>query len=203
MKTVILTGRLAKRFGSTFSLDVMSPAEAVRALCHMIAGFEAELRKGQYRVFKKYSDGRVRFHDEKTLNMELGTADVLQIEPVAAGKKSGWLNVILGAVLVGAAFLLTGGALAAPALSIFGTTITGTQMALVGGLMAISGVSSLLAPQPKMPTEGEEKRSAMINTPENRTGAGQPVPIVYGRSVFVGSVVVGNSVSVEEFDDGE
>lgn len=204
MKTVLLTGRLAKKFGKKFELDIASPAEAVRALSYMIAGFEDEIRKGYYRVIRVFNSGHQIGYSETDLQFHMGRAHTLRIEPVAQGAKNGLFNIIIGAALVGAAFLLTGGALSGTAFTLFGQAITGTQLALVGGLMAISGVSSMLAPQFEEPTnDTKEKSSAMITTPSNRTEEGHPVPLVYGRDVFVGSVVINNAVNVEEFDDGE
>lgn len=183
---------------------MQSPTEAVRALCLQIPGFEEEIKKGWYRVTRIYENGIKHDYNNDTIAMTMGRATILRIEPIAQGRKQGLLNIVFGAVLVGAAFLLTGGVLSAPALTLFGQTITGTQLALVGGVMAIAGVSAMLAPQMKQDAdENKEKSSAMINTPTNRIEQGHCVPIVYGRRVFVGSVVINNAINVEEFDDGE
>lgn len=205
MKTIRLTGRLAKKFGSKFSLDIHSPAEAIRALCTQIAGFEAELLKGAYRVLRVYADGAQKPYNESNLAFALGTAHTLRIEPVAQGaKQGGLLQIVFGVALVGAAFLLTGGVLSGTAITLFGSAITGTQLALVGGLMAIAGASAMMAPTMEQATDdNKEKSSAMISTPSNKTEQGHPIPLVYGRRVFVGSVLAGYAVTAEEFDDGE
>lgn len=204
MKTVVLTGRLAKKFGKKFTLDIASPAEAVRALCYMIEGFEEEISKGYYRVIRVFGTGRQIGYSERDLAFQMGAAHTLRIEPIAQGAKQGLFSIIIGAALVGAAFLLTGGTLGATAFTLFGSSITGTQIALVGGLMAISGVSSMMAPQFEQETDdNKEKASAMINTPQNKSEQGACVPLVYGRDVFAGSVVIANAVNTEEFDDGE
>lgn len=41
MKTIILHGILAKKFGKSFRLSVDSTKEAMRALCVQLTGFEA------------------------------------------------------------------------------------------------------------------------------------------------------------------
>lgn len=41
MKTIILHGILAKKFGKSFKLAVGSTKEAMRALCVQLIGFEA------------------------------------------------------------------------------------------------------------------------------------------------------------------
>lgn len=204
MKTIILTGRLGKKFGRTFKFDVASPAEAVRALCTLIDGFEQEIRKGAYRIIKQYQDGNLLSHSENDLALSFGErAHVLRIEPAKIGAKSGIFNVILGVVLVGAAFLLTGGTLAATAFTAFGYGVTGGQLALVGGLMALSGVSSMLASTMMQQDSETEPSSFMISSPTNWAEQGHPVPLVYGYNVFCGSVVVSSGINTEDFDPDE
>lgn len=202
MITVELFGRLRKIFGRFPAppLDVKTTTEAVRALCCMIPGFEDEARKGQYRVVRVFPD-RTEDADVPALFLNLGNATKVQLIPVAAGAKSGFLSVVLGAALVGAAFLFTGGTLSAVAFSALGTSITGSQIAMIGGLLAISGISSMLAPEVAGPAEPEkEKSSYMINTPTNLYEQGNAIPWAFGKDFFIGSIVVSNGISVEDFD---
>lgn len=201
MKTVILTGRLGKKFGKEFSLSVETPAEAVRALCYLIKGFEEELKKGSYRVtrFCKTTSEAI---DEKLLNFRLGSSTGLKIEPVFTGRKRGGLGkIILGVVLVGAAFFFSGGALAGSAFTAFGASVSYGQIALIGGLMAIQGATAMLAPKVKDKTDDkDEPTSFLISAPQNQIEQGHPVPIVYGEC-FVGSVMISAGISVEEFKE--
>lgn len=202
MKTIILAGRLAKKFGRSFNIEVSSVNEAVKALCIMVDGFEQELRKGAYRVLRVYQNGKILSHSERDLALGFGSAVTVRIEPARIGAKSGIFNIILGVVLVGAAFLLTGGTLAATAFSAFGYSVTGGQLALVGGLMAVSGVTGMLAAQTLKPDSLNEPSSFGINSPTNRAEQGHPVPLVYGRC-FVGSVVIHQSITTEDFEADE
>ena len=43
MRTVRLYGQLGSRFGRSFRLAVNSPAEAIRALCAIVPGFQQYL----------------------------------------------------------------------------------------------------------------------------------------------------------------
>jgi predicted phage tail protein len=44
LRKIVLHGRLGKRFGRSFMLDVASPAEALRALVLQLRGFRMRLR---------------------------------------------------------------------------------------------------------------------------------------------------------------
>lgn len=202
MITIELFGRLRKIFGRfpAPALDIADAAEGVRALCRQIPGFEQELRKGQYRVVRVFGD-RKEDTDVDRLYLRLGGALSVQIIPVAAGAKSSFFQIIVGAVLVGAAFLFTGGTLAATAFSVAGFSVTGSQIALIGGLLALSGVSAMLAPEIAQPSEPDkEKQSFMISTPSNLYEQGHCVPWGFGKDWFGGSVIVSNGIAVEDFD---
>lgn len=199
MKTVTLTGRLGKRFGRSFNLDIENPAEAVRALCYQIEGFEAELRKGAYRVRRVYEKGMQEI-DETLLSLSFGKAIGVRIDPVITGRKNGGLGkIILGVALVGAAFFFSGGALSGAAFSIAGQSVSYGQIALIGGLMALSGVSAMLAPKVKTNTDDKEDSSFLTNAPGNMIEQGHPVPLVYGFGVYCGSVMVSAGISTSEY----
>jgi predicted phage tail protein len=190
---------LGKKFCRKFKLEVTTPAEAVRALCYLIQGFEEELKKGAYRV-TRFSERTSETIDETVLNFKLGSSIGLKIEPVIAGNKRGGLGkIILGIVLVGAAFFFSGGALAGTAFSVFGAPVSYAQIALIGGLMAIQGATAMLAPKTADKTDNkEEPTSFLISSPQNQIEQGHPVPIVYGECI-VGSVMVSAGISIEEF----
>ena len=200
MKTIILTGRLGKLFGTKFRLDVATPVEAIRALCYQIKGFEEEIKKGAYRVRRVFPNNSEQI-DETLLTFKLGKAHTLRIEPVVAGAKNGGLGkIILGVVLVGAAFFFSGGALGATAFSAFGSSVSYGQIALIGGLLALSGASAMLTPKVSDNSDDkEEPTSFLISAPQNMIEQGHPVPIVIGET-FTGSVMVSAGISTEEYD---
>lgn len=197
MKEIILGGRLGKIFGRVHKLDVQTPAEAIRALCSLYVDFETEVRKGQYRIFRlnAYADVEI---DEHRLHLRFGSSIGFRIDPVAAGAGSSFFKVILGGLLIGAAFLFTGGALGATLFSIGGMSITGGQLALVGGMLALSGVSQLLTPQVKTPNT-EQNEGYVFDSPGNRTVEGGAVPLVFGKKVVVGSTQVAMGIFTEEY----
>lgn len=200
MKTIELRGRIGRIFGKSFKFDVATVPEFIQALCSQLPGFEEELRKGHYRVVRVSDAGEV-ITPAEAITLKLGTVHTVRLIPVAAGAKNGLFGIIAGVFLVGAAFLLTGGVLSATAFTLFGSAVTGSQLALFGGLLALSGISGMLAPEVAGPTEPEkEKPSFMISSPQNLINQGHPVPWVAGKSVWCGSVVISNAIAVEDFN---
>lgn len=108
MKTVILHGILAKKFGKTFKLSVNSTKEAMRALCVQLTGFEAFMMNAHKQGLRF-----AVFHDkhnvgENELDMN-HTAKIIRVVPVVEGsKKEGVLETVIGAVLVVAGVVVTG-----------------------------------------------------------------------------------------------
>lgn len=200
MRTIKLTGRLGKLFGNSFEFDIASPAEAIRALCYQIPGFEEEIKRGSYRVKRIYPNGNQDI-DETLLHFAFGKSTGVLIEPVVQGRKSGGLGkIILGVALIGAAFFFSGGALAGAAFSFAGSSVSYGQIALVGGLLAISGATAMLTPKVSANTDDNKDKtnSFLISAPSNMTEQGHPVPLVYGRT-FTGSVMISAGISVEEY----
>ena len=80
-----------------------SPAEAVRALCALLPGFEKALADSDERGVRFACFAGRRNLAEDELGLPVGD-DAIRIAPVLAGAKSGGLfQTILGAVLLAAA----------------------------------------------------------------------------------------------------
>jgi predicted phage tail protein len=133
-RTIHLHGALGEEFGRSFRLHVANPAEAVRALCTQLQGFERALRDGgAYRVVigKAPDQGRVIgmskpkartdaevMKEAKLVGPHLGAPwrageDALHIVPVVQGRKSGGSGIgkiIMGLVLVVATIFTAGAA---------------------------------------------------------------------------------------------
>src|SRR5690242_15349739 len=102
MRTIVLHGALAARFGTSFELDVKNPSEAIRALILQLRGFRQMLREGDFKVI------RAREHvadslDLDELKLRLGRANEIHIVPVIAGSASGWGKVLAGVAIIGLA----------------------------------------------------------------------------------------------------
>lgn len=172
---VRLYGALGTRFGRLHRLAVASTAEAVRALCVLLPGFEREMMTSKdcgvtYAVFAgKRNLVKQQLHDP------LNGADV-RIAPILQGSKAaGLFQTLLGAVI-------TVVSIWAPALAPLGIS------------MMLGGVSQLLSPQQKgLSTADSPDNGASYNYngPINTEAQGNPVQLCYGRMIVgsgVGSV---------------
>ena len=190
MRTVKLYGELAEFTGQKeIVADINDVAESVRMLVANFAGLERHMADREYVVCVGNTSIGL---DE--LNYPIGQEDIL-ITPVIAGAGGNWGKILLGAVLIGAAFLIPGGITAASwgAGITFGTGAAGfaaKAMVYIGAGLVFSGISGLLAPTPKTPEKTEDPRESFnFSGITNTSAAGVPVPIVLGRTI-TGSVVI-------------
>lgn len=177
LTTIKLYGAL-RQFGREFRLSVQSPAEAIKALCIQIPGFErflsnAKSRGVEFAVFRGSKN-----IEEKELNFH-GSGEI-RIAPIIVGsKRGGILQTIVGAIMIVAGVLL----LATP----FGAPLIAAGIGLVAG-----GVIQMLSPQPK----GLKTSAAPENTPgyafgsaKNTTASGNPVPLCIGKRRWGGAII--------------
>lgn len=193
LREIRLYGKLGARFGRRFHLAVSSAAEAVRALCVMLPGFEQYLmtskdRNEGYAVFI----GKQNI-DEDGLTYPVGN-EPIRIAPVTLGsKRGGVLQIVLGAALVVVGVLVTG-------LSYGWAAPVGNALIGMGVSMMVGGVMQLLSPQPKANKPKErpgDDPSYTFSGPVNTQAQGHPVPVLIGRMI-VGSAVVSAGISVNE-----
>jgi len=189
MKTIILYGELAKRFGKNHRFAVKSAAEAIRALRANFKGFEKYMATAHLHGmgFKIFVGGHSLDYSE--VPSPVGQKnEVIRIVPAVMGSGgSPWLRILVGAVLIVAGFYTSG----------FG----GQFLISLGAGLALGGVAQLLTKTPKLQTgttdENKNKASYVFNGPQNVTAQGNPVPIIYGR-VITGSAVISAGIDVHE-----
>jgi predicted phage tail protein len=186
--TVIrLRGLLGERYGREWKLDVRSPAEAVHAI-------EA-LKPGFYKTILDMKD--VDFAVKAGAHY-CGDADMLQlpcagkeivITPVLRGSGGGTgsiLETVAGIVLIAAGIVIS--YYAAP---------LGKFIILLGVSLTLGGVASLLSPTPSIAStnpDSKHRTSYQFNGPINTIEEGQPVPVLYGGPLWVGSAVVSSDI---------
>lgn len=209
MRNVYLYGHLRKQFGHKFRLNVATPGQAIRLLNANFSGFAAALRKGYYRLIVGDRAKGGTHLDLDTLELGLGRDD-FHLVPVAAGAKSGGgvLKAVLGVALVGAAIFFSGGTLAAPlagmgsaAFGIGGASITWGNIAGLGAIMALAGVSQMISPTQKSDTGTKKEDSFSLSGPQNLDQQGYPVPLVIGE-VIAGGIPVSADYDVEDIAIG-
>lgn len=203
MRNVVLHGSIAKKYGSSFRLNVKTAGEAIRALSANFPEFMKDIREGAWHVVRgEDPDKGISLDESQIAKFRLGKGDLHIVPFVAGSKRGGLLKVILGVVLIGAAFVLTAGAgLGAAIGGGMLSGVTGTQVALFGTAIALAGVSSLLAPEEKADST-EKQDSFTMSGPGNSYEQGSPVPLVYGE-VITGGVLISGGVDVERIKVGE
>lgn len=188
MRTVRLYGQLGSRFGRSFRLAVNSPAEAIRALCAIVPGFQQYLAtaKEQGMAFAVFI-GKQNITKEQL--QDPPGADDIRIAPVLLGsKRGGVLNIILGVVMI-----------------VVGVWTQNYNLVYSGAVMAIGGVVQMLGPQPKglgSQDSVENQPSYSMNGTVNTQAQGNPVPVPYGghdtKGMLVGSAVISGGIMAED-----
>lgn len=176
MKRILLHGILAEKFGKEFRLDVLSCAEATHAIACQLPAFKLFMLKAEQNGMRF-----AVFIDDKNIGADeienATAANTIHIVPKimgAGGNAMGWLQVIGGAILVGAGVFLG----ANPALISAGV-----------GLM-IGGAASLLMPNPDIPNQDADGNRANygFGGAVTTTAQNNPVPIGIGPRMWGGAI---------------
>ena len=186
IKTIMLHGVLAEKFGREFKLAVLTAKEATHAIACQIPEFkkfmlEAEQNGMRFAVFA----------DEKNIGEDeienVTGASVIHIVPKimgSGGDTFGWLQVIGGAILVGV-----------------GVFVPGMQWAIGAGVgLMIGGAASLLMPTPKMDGSQDEdgnRANYGFGGAVTTVAQGNPVPILYGRR-YIGGFICSAGIYTED-----
>lgn len=188
LRTIRLYGKLGTQFGRVHRLAVENTAEAIRALCALIPGFERELMTSRDRGIRYACFLGKENISKDELTLTGGQRDI-RIAPVLAGaKRGGLLQTIIGITLI-----VTGALVFGPANPI------GAALISTGISMTIGGVIQMLSPQQTGKSGDSSSNGASYNFtgPVNTTAQGNPVPVLYGRMI-VGSAVISAGIVAED-----
>ncbi|MET3431429.1 putative phage tail protein [Herbaspirillum seropedicae] len=189
LRTIRLYGKLGATYGRVHRLAVSSAREAIRALCVLLPGFEAELmaahEKGVvYAVF----NGRQNLSCAELANPP--GRDDIRIAPMLQGsKQAGALQTIVGAVLVVVGMVVN-----------YFFPGAGTPFMQFGFAMMAGGVIQMLVPQKSGVSSQDSvdnQASYNFNGPVNTSAQSNPVPLGYGRCVG-GSAVISGGIYAED-----
>jgi predicted phage tail protein len=170
----------------------LSPKEVLSALSNQLDGFREYLRGAHENgVFFKLVTADP---DGIDYNECMMPCDTLVIAPVITGAGGSGMSIgkiLLGAVLIGLAFIPGIGTVAATgAFSSIGTALFG-----VGGALLFGGIAELLTPTPKEPDEAEE--SFLFDRAADLTSQGLPIPLLYGEYLAVSPLIISSAISTE------
>ena len=203
LRKLKLYGQLAEFIGhKEFEIKVNSVSQAVSFLIHNFPEVERFMGPKYYQVkVGSYNIG------ENELSYPVGQEDIHFI-PAISGAGRGMGKVLLGAALIGGAFLftpLTMGSFFSPIVApgSFAAAMPLTKAAIgIGAALVLSGVSDMLFPLPepqKFNSEEDPQLSFNFSGVQNTSRAGTPVPIVYGE-IITGSVVISAAVDTNQVE---
>lgn len=215
MRFVHFYGSLAEKYGSSHYISANSMRDVVWWGQANYKDFFATIRQGSYQVVRgTLSCGDVM--DSQTVTMQFGQGD-LHIVPVAEGAggegSKGIMTAILGVALLATAIIIPG---ASAALTMASPMFTGglgaamlggmtfTQLALLGGTLALAGITQILSPAPQIGdyNRGDDKRSFLFAGPHNNYEEGGPIPLVIGRFLCP-PCVASTEVDTTDYDDDD
>ena len=206
LRKIKLYGELAEFVGhKEFEVKADTLASAVSFLINNFEGIDRFMNPKYYQV--KVGDYAI---DESEIYHPIGKEDIHFI-PVISGAGRGFGRILLGAALIGLAFIPFAGSGTGLGMlfgkgPVFGIHKLGQvgmlskALAGVGASLVLSGVSEMLFPLPKFDdfdSEEDPRLSFSFNGIQQTNRAGTPVPIVYGE-IFTGSVVISASVDTEQ-----
>ena len=204
LRKIKLYGELAEFVGhKEFEVKADTLASAVSFLVNNFEGIDRFMNPKYYQV--KVGNYAV---DESELSYPIGQEDIHFI-PVISGAGRGFGKILLGAALIGLAFIPFAGAgtglgaafkggFSAAKFAKVGFISKG--LAGLGTALVLQGVSDMLFPVPEVPEfESEEnpRLSFSFGGTQQPGRAGTPVPLVYGE-IFTGSVVISGSIDTEQ-----
>jgi predicted phage tail protein len=202
VRKLTLHGQLGAQFGGPYKLCVDSPSEGVYALAmQMGPHFASEFMAGSYflQVARQPVEDLMQCVAPST-----GDIDIYPAIMAAGGEKGKSVGLIIaGTILLGAAVVLSGGALApvaaGAAMSAGGLALSAA--ASIGAGLILTGITGLLSPVPQMqdisgPREsGGKGQSFLFHGAVNREAEGGVVPLIFGRCI-VGSIKIGGGTTV-------
>ncbi|OPA92410.1 phage tail protein [Pseudomonas fluorescens] len=191
MRTVLLSGSLARLFGREHRVTTSGGFRDVMGYFKQFPGFERYMLQSADKGLRFAVFNGKRNIAEDDIQKPLGK-DVIRIAPVLTGsKRAGGLQTIIGAVLIAVAYFNPFGYLTGPAAS---------MMMMAGASMAMGGVMQMLSPPPKglsAQDSPNNRPSYSFNGPVNTSAQGNPVGLLYGQ-LIVGSSVISAGIYAQD-----
>ena len=208
MRVIKVYGKLAKHLGQrSFKAVARTPAEAVRFLVANFPELRSVMRDDSYAI----SVGRHQLpigDKPEFLHYPAGSDDAIRIIPVITGAGGNFGKILMGAALIGLAFVPGVGALTAAQVAagttasatVFGTGLTalGAMSFSIGASLVLNGIAGIISPVPKTPEmDSDPRESFNFSGVQNTSRSGVVVPVIYGE-VVTGSITISAGLNTEE-----
>lgn len=180
MTSVILHGKLGKKFGKHHKFLIKKPIDAIKALMANKKGFYKAYKTWgrEGKLYQIICDNKIiETNDELVNNKEIKEIHICPIIAGAGDNVQGIGQIIVGTLLI-----------------VVGVMTSNPYLINAGIAIAVGGVMSILFPPPTPTFESNvQSKSFLFSSTENSTVQGVPVPIGYGR-LRVGSKVISTSL---------
>lgn len=189
---VQLGGPMAKHFGRHWYLKVRNTKQALDLIEANKPGFKAWMKRNiktydSYHIQITNKQGHKWSVDESEYQM-MGQSDniaKIRITPVprgSGGSAFGWFQTVVGAAL------LVVSAVVMPALAPLGLSLM------------MGGISQIISPQATNESvrQADNSNSFYFDGPQNTENQGNPVQLIYGEEILVGSQVVSSSITIDQ-----
>lgn len=189
---VQLGGPMAKHFGRHWHLKVRNTKQALDLIEANKPGFKAWMKRNiktydRYHIQITNKQGHTWSVDESEYQM-MGQSDniaKIRITPVprgSGGSAFGWFQTVVGAAL------LVVSAVMMPALAPLGLSLM------------MGGISQIISPQATNESvrQADNSNSYYFDGPQNTENQGNPVQLIYGEEILVGSQVVSSSITIDQ-----
>lgn len=171
---IILHGYLKDLCPMELSFSGRTVAEIINGLCKQTKAFNVPYDK------MKHIIKIMGFETEASLYAELppDLTELHLVPHLGGGKSGGFIQIVLGAVLIAASFI--------PGLQPIGFAgfSLATSMMSLGLSFVIGGLIALISPAPKMDGSGnvtDPDGSKYLGASQNTTAIGTRIPLLYGR----------------------
>lgn len=178
---VILHGALKKLYPHELVLSGHNVAEIINGMCKLTKAFDVPPGKEKHTISVLGYDCHEALNDPLKDDVE----ELHLVPAMVGGKSGGFARIIIGAVLIAAAFVAPfAGAVA------FGTTTWGSLLFSAGMSLALGGLLELMSPQPKADTfgnnEADPEASKYLGATQNTVKIGTRIPLLYGEILAYG-----------------
>lgn len=205
MVQVKLLGELGRRFGRSYSFMVRNPRDVISALANQLDGFKEYLCGAHENGmgFKLVDNDPTGMSYEEVM---MGCKQLI-IAPVISGSGGKGMSIgqiLVGALLIGLAFIPGLGAVSAAAaaqnaaLVAGALTKVGTILFGLGASLVLTGIAGLLTPPVQTPgSDSKKKDSFMFDRAVELTTQGYPIPLLYGRYLAISPLTISSAISTE------
>ncbi|MGN8117505.1 tail assembly protein [Labrys sp. 22185] len=202
MRDVVLHGRLGSTYGRRFTLDVVSLADAMRALGAQLPGFRKTVHDGNFRVIVRRAGKDILHLGEDEIGMNLPKGD-LHVVPVVQGAKkgAGIGKIIAGLLIAAVAWWNPAGAFSAGGMLANAGMTSGHAM-ITGLGIAAGGLAQVLSPTQKAGKDEKKSDSFTLDGVMNTGEQGVAVPLIYGEIMVSDPTPISAGMSTTKIPNG-